>query len=50
VLVGASSARQLEQNVGALANLEFSDDELAAIDEHAVDSGIDIWAGARTAG
>jgi L-glyceraldehyde 3-phosphate reductase len=49
VLVGASSARQLEQNVGALGNLTFTDDELAAIDEHAVDSGIDLWEGARTA-
>jgi L-glyceraldehyde 3-phosphate reductase len=49
VLVGASSAAQLEQNVGALAKLDFSDDELAAIDHYAVDSGIDLWAGARTA-
>ncbi|MDK3257880.1 L-glyceraldehyde 3-phosphate reductase [Blastococcus capsensis] len=50
VLVGASSVGQLEQNVGALANLGFSDDELAAIDQHAVDSGIDLWEGPRTAG
>ncbi|RZU32575.1 L-glyceraldehyde 3-phosphate reductase [Blastococcus saxobsidens] len=48
VLVGASSVRQLEQNVGALANLGFADDELAAIDQHAVDSGIDLWEGPRT--
>jgi len=32
-LVGASSVRQLEDNVGALANLSFGDDELARIDE-----------------
>jgi L-glyceraldehyde 3-phosphate reductase len=50
VLIGASSVRQLEQNVGALGNLDFTDDELAAIDRHAVDSGIDLWEGARTAG
>ncbi|CCG04506.1 L-glyceraldehyde 3-phosphate reductase [Blastococcus saxobsidens] len=50
VLVGASSVGQLEQNVGALGNLGFSDDELAAIDQHAVDSGIDLWEGPRTAG
>ncbi len=50
VLIGASSVRQLEQNVAALGNLEFSDDELARIDEHAVDSGIDLWEGPRTAG
>ncbi len=49
VLVGASSVRQLEQNVGALQNLAFEDDELARIDRHAVDSGIDLWEGPRTA-
>jgi L-glyceraldehyde 3-phosphate reductase len=31
-LPGASSVEQLEQNVAALENVEFSDDELAAID------------------
>jgi L-glyceraldehyde 3-phosphate reductase len=49
VLIGASSVGQLEQNIGALENLEFAADELAAIDQHAVDTGIDLWAGARTA-
>ncbi|MCF6743711.1 L-glyceraldehyde 3-phosphate reductase [Blastococcus sp. KM273128] len=49
VLIGASSVTQLEQNVGALGNLEFTDDELAAIDRHAVDAGIDLWEGPRTA-
>jgi L-glyceraldehyde 3-phosphate reductase len=49
VLIGASSVGQLEQNVGALDRLDFTDDELAAIDRHAVDSGIDLWEGARTA-
>ncbi|MCW2740317.1 MAG: aldo/keto reductase [Blastococcus sp.] len=47
VLIGASSVGQLEQNVGALENLTFTADELAAIDEHAVDTGIDLWAQAR---
>jgi L-glyceraldehyde 3-phosphate reductase len=47
VLIGASSVGQLEQNLGALDNLAFTDDELAAIDEHAVDTGIDLWAQAR---
>jgi L-glyceraldehyde 3-phosphate reductase len=47
VLIGASSVGQLEQNIGALENLSFTDDELAAIDEHAVDTGIDLWAQAR---
>jgi L-glyceraldehyde 3-phosphate reductase len=49
VLVGASSVRQLEQNVGTLDNLDFGDDELASIEQHAVDSGIDLWEGPRTA-
>jgi L-glyceraldehyde 3-phosphate reductase len=49
VLVGASSVHQLEQNVAALQNLEFTADELASIDRHAVDSGIDLWEGPRTA-
>lgn len=49
VLVGASSVGQLEQNVGALENLAFTDDELASIDQHAVDAGIDLWEGPRTA-
>jgi L-glyceraldehyde 3-phosphate reductase len=47
LVIGASSVEQLEQNVGALDNLEFTADELAAIDEHAVDAGVDLWAGAR---
>ena len=43
-LVGASSVEQLDNTLGALSRLEFSDDELRAIDEHAVDAGINIWA------
>ena len=50
VLVGASSPEQITQNVAALADLDFTDDELRRIDEHAVDSGIDLWAGAREEG
>jgi L-glyceraldehyde 3-phosphate reductase len=42
-LLGASSVRQLEQNVAALDRLEFDPDELAQIDRYAVDSGINIW-------
>jgi L-glyceraldehyde 3-phosphate reductase len=43
-LVGASSVAQLEQNVGALDKLDFSDDELREIDRYATDSGINLWA------
>lgn len=42
-LIGASSVAQLDDNLGALDNLEFSADELARIDEFAVDSGINLW-------
>ena len=48
-LIGASSVQQLEDNVAAVRNLDFTDDELAAIDEYAVESGVDLWAGARDA-
>ena len=43
-LVGASSVAQLENSVAALDQLDFSEDELARIDEHATDAGINIWA------
>jgi L-glyceraldehyde 3-phosphate reductase len=43
-LIGASSIEQLEQNVAALQGLDFGDDELAEIDRHAVEAGINIWA------
>jgi L-glyceraldehyde 3-phosphate reductase len=42
-LIGASSVQQLEDNVGALASLDFSDEELAEIDRYATDSDINIW-------
>jgi L-glyceraldehyde 3-phosphate reductase len=42
-LIGASSVAQLEANVAALDNLDFSDEELAEIDSFAVESGINIW-------
>ena len=44
-LIGASSVAQLESNVGALGNMEFSEHELARIDQDAVESGINLWAG-----
>jgi L-glyceraldehyde 3-phosphate reductase len=42
-LVGASSIEQLEDNLGALRKLDFSQEELNAIDGHAVEAGINIW-------
>ena len=42
-LVGASSVAQLEANVGALDNLDFTDEELVEIDRYATESEINIW-------
>ncbi|TGN97317.1 L-glyceraldehyde 3-phosphate reductase [Burkholderia sp. USMB20] len=42
-LIGASRAEQVRENVGALKNLEFSADELAEIDRHAIEGGINLW-------
>jgi len=42
-LVGASSPEQIRENVGALANLNFSADELAEIDRFAVEGGVNLW-------
>ncbi|NJC74131.1 L-glyceraldehyde 3-phosphate reductase [Planosporangium thailandense] len=45
VLLGASSVAQLEDNVAALDNLEFTADELAEIDRYATESGVNLWTG-----
>jgi L-glyceraldehyde 3-phosphate reductase len=42
-LVGARNVAQLDDSLGALDRLEFTDDELAEIDRHAVDAGINLW-------
>src|SRR6184192_487402 len=43
-LAGASSVEQLEANVAALERVDFTDEELAEIDRHATESGINLWA------
>ncbi len=43
-LIGVSSIAHLETNVGALKNLEFTEQELSEIDRYAVDAGINLWA------
>jgi L-glyceraldehyde 3-phosphate reductase len=48
-LIGASSVEQLEDSLGALEQLEFSDEELARIDALAVDGGVDLWKEPSTA-
>jgi L-glyceraldehyde 3-phosphate reductase len=42
-LIGASSVQQLDDSLGALAGLDFPDDDLQEIDGHAVDAGINLW-------
>jgi L-glyceraldehyde 3-phosphate reductase len=44
VLIGASSAEQIVENVAALDNLAFTADELRKIDRYATDGDINIWA------
>jgi L-glyceraldehyde 3-phosphate reductase len=43
VLIGASSVAQLDENLDALGNLEFTVDELARIDLHAVEGHVNLW-------
>jgi L-glyceraldehyde 3-phosphate reductase len=47
-LIGASSVAQLEENAAAAGRSAFTDEELAAIDREAVESGINIWAASST--
>lgn len=42
-LIGASSAKQVAENAEALKNLDFTAEELAEIDRHAVEGGINLW-------
>jgi L-glyceraldehyde 3-phosphate reductase len=49
VLIGVSSVRQLEDNLAALGRLEFDADELAEIDRHAQEGGVNIWAASSEA-
>jgi L-glyceraldehyde 3-phosphate reductase len=43
VLIGASSVHQLDDSLDAVHNLTFTEQELAEIDEHAVEAGINLW-------
>lgn len=44
LVLGASSVEQLDTNLDALSFPPLSDEEIAAIEAHAVDSGVDLWA------
>jgi L-glyceraldehyde 3-phosphate reductase len=43
-LIGASSVSQLEDSLGALDRLDFTEDELSEIDRYATDAGLNLWA------
>ncbi|MBT3166438.1 L-glyceraldehyde 3-phosphate reductase [Streptomyces sp. Vc74B-19] len=47
LVIGASRTGQLEQNVAALENLDFTAEELAEIDTYATEGGVDLWRDAR---
>ncbi len=48
-VIGAGSVVQLDENLAALGNLEFSPAELAEIDRYATESGINLWAASSEA-
>ena len=43
LVIGASSVRQLEENVAALTSMSLTTDELSEIDRYATDAGINLW-------
>ncbi len=47
-LVGARTVEQLDETLDAVKRLDFSDEELSAIDRHAGEGGIDLWAVSST--
>ena len=44
-VIGASSVEQLDTNLDALDGPPLTDEELAAIDQDAVEAGVNLWAG-----
>ena len=49
-LIGASRWSQVEECLGALTSPAFSEEELAAIDRHALDGGLNLWAASSQSG
>jgi L-glyceraldehyde 3-phosphate reductase len=47
-LIGARNVAQLDNSLDALSGLAFSTEELARIDEHAQDGGINLWRASST--
>lgn len=50
VLIGASSPEQIQENVKALDNLTFSEEELKEIDKYAQEGNINLWEQSSTDG
>jgi L-glyceraldehyde 3-phosphate reductase len=48
-LIGASSVAQLEENLAAAGQADFSESELAAIDRYATEGHLNIWAASSEA-
>ena len=46
-LIGARNVAQLDDSLDAVRNLTFNAAELAEIDKHATEGGLDLWKGAR---
>ena len=49
LVIGASSVAQLEDNVAALDNLDFTAEELAEIDRLATEADVNLWARSSSA-
>jgi L-glyceraldehyde 3-phosphate reductase len=50
VLIGTSSVQQIEENVEAIKNLDFTTEELNEIDKYALEGGINLWVTSSDAG
>ena len=46
-LIGARNVEQLDNSLDALKKLQFTEDELKQVDQHAKDGNIDLWRNAR---
>jgi L-glyceraldehyde 3-phosphate reductase len=46
-LIGARNVQQLDDSLDAVNKLDFSKEELANIEQYAIDTGIDLWRQAR---
>jgi L-glyceraldehyde 3-phosphate reductase len=48
LVIGASSVKQLDDNIAALSNMSLTADELAEIDHYAIDADINLWKGSSS--